>query len=175
MAEYQGKAGEYELRGAGAPTLQQALRWIGSRVDDLYGSPVGRLDDVLADPTSGEPTWLLVRTGASAERRAMVPASQATQGAGHVWVPYEREQIRTAPGCVIGAPISHELDSLGRSHYSLSARPAPAPRRRAPERRPRTTRTAGLERTPTPPRPAERPSSRWLRPPEEPARERAAS
>ena len=43
-----------ELRGGKKPNLSDALGWIGSRVDDIYGAAVGRLEDVWIDPGTGQ-------------------------------------------------------------------------------------------------------------------------
>jgi len=52
-----------ELGGGSRLSLDEALGWIGSRVDDLYGVGVGRLEDIWIDPGTGIPRWLLVKEG----------------------------------------------------------------------------------------------------------------
>ena len=86
-----------ELRGGNKPGLNEALGWIGSRVDDIYGANVGRLDDVWIDPGTGMPRWLLVKEGRFGGRTTLIPFEDATAGAGHVWIPYERDVVRHAP------------------------------------------------------------------------------
>ena len=112
-----------ELRGSARPTLQQALRWIGSRVDDIYGASIGKLEDIWMDPDSGEPLWLLVRDGRIGGRHTLVPFAQAASGAGHVWIPFEREVVRGAPAVRPSAPLSHELSDTLRRYYSESGHP----------------------------------------------------
>ena len=87
-----------QLRGGNKPSLNEALGWIGSRVDDIYGANVGRLEDVWIDPGTGAPRWLLVKEGRFGGRTTLIPFEDATAGAGHVWVPYEREIVGAAPG-----------------------------------------------------------------------------
>ena len=41
-----------------------------------------------------EPLWMIVRVGRQ-KRYAAVPLDQAMEGGGRVWVPYERERIRS--------------------------------------------------------------------------------
>ena len=62
-----------ELRGGNKPSLNEALGWIGSRVDDIYGAGVGRLEDVWIDPGTGAPRWLLVKEGRFGGRSTLVP------------------------------------------------------------------------------------------------------
>ena len=76
-----------ELRGGNKPSLNEALGWIGSRVDDVYGASVGRLEDVWIDPGTGVPRWMLFKECRYGGRSTLVPISDATAGAGHDWEP----------------------------------------------------------------------------------------
>lgn len=121
-----------ELRGGNKPSLNEALGWIGSRVDDIYGANVGRLEDVWIDPGTGVPRWLLVKEGRFGGRTTLIPFEDATAGAGHVWVPYERDVVRNAPQIEGGAPLTHQVEAALRSHYTAHA-PAAISHRAQPE------------------------------------------
>ena len=110
-----------ELRGGSKPSLNEALGWIGSRVDDIYGANVGRLEDVWIDPGTGMPRWLLVKEGRFGGHTTLIPFEDATAGAGHVWVPYEREVVREAPEIEPGAPLTHGVEASLRNHYATKA------------------------------------------------------
>ena len=110
-----------ELRGGNKPNLSDALGWIGSRVDDIYGAAVGRLEDVWIDPGTGTPRWLLVKEGRFNGRTTLIPFEDATAGAGHVWIPYEREAIRAAPEIEPGAPLTQQVESELRDHFRAHA------------------------------------------------------
>ncbi len=109
-----------ELRGGGKPKLNEALGWIGSRVDDIYGTGVGRLEDVWIDPGTGAPRWLLVKEGRFGGRSTLIPFEDATAGAGHVWVPYERDVVGAAPEIEPGAPLTQQVEAALRSHYAAN-------------------------------------------------------
>lgn len=109
-----------ELRGGGKPKLDEALGWIGSRVDDIYGVGVGRLEDVWIDPGTGIPRWLLVKEGRSDGRTTLIPFEDATAGAGHVWVTYERDVVRAAPEIEPGAPLTQYVEAALRTHYAAN-------------------------------------------------------
>ena len=109
-----------ELRGGSKPSLNEALGWIGSRVDDIYGANVGRLEDVWIDPGTGAPRWLLVKEGKFGGRTTLIPFEDATAGAGHVWVPYEREVVRGAPEIAPGAPLTQHVEASLRNHYAAN-------------------------------------------------------
>ena len=51
------------------------------------------------------PRWLLVKEGRFGGRSTLVPFSDPTAGAGHVWVPYERDVVREAPQIEPGVPL----------------------------------------------------------------------
>lgn len=123
-----------ELRGGSKPSLNEALGWIGSRVDDIYGAAVGRLEDVWIDPGTGVPRWLLVQKGGIGGRSTLIPFEDANAGAGHVWIPYERDVVADAPEVDPAAPLTQQAEAGLRRHYvmyatrgSVPARPAPVP------------------------------------------------
>ncbi len=119
-----------ELRGGNRPSLNEALGWIGSKVDDIYGASVGRLEDVWIDPGTGAPKWLLVKEGRFGGRTTLIPFEDATAGAGHVWIPYERDVVREAPAVAPGAPLTQSVESTLRSHYTANKPASPAHRGR---------------------------------------------
>src|SRR6185295_19257795 len=76
--------------------LDAIRAWVGHRLDGLAGEPVGRVEGVLVDDATGTSEWLLARMGRFGHY-ALIPARDAVEGVGHVWVPYTREQILAAP------------------------------------------------------------------------------
>jgi hypothetical protein len=137
-----------ELRSIARPDLEQALGWVGYRVDDIYGAGVGKLEDVWVDPRSGEPRWLLVRSGRFGSHHTLIPFDDATAGAGHIWIPFERDAVRHAPDIDPREPLSRELDATLRAHYDAARTPA-APEV-APAPRPQVLRRTAAS-TPPPP------------------------
>ncbi len=109
------------LREGDKPSLNEALEWIGSRVDDIYGSPIGRLEDVWIDPGTGEPRWLLVKEGRFGGRSTLVPFTDVAAGEDHVWVPYDRDVVREAPQVEPGAPLTQQVEATLRNHYAANA------------------------------------------------------
>ena len=84
--------------------------WIGHRLDDVYGARVGRV-------ISEDAGWLAVRLGVRGREQAVVPGWEAAAGAGHVWVPVTRDQIRTAPQRLL--PLDDEDERVLLAHYGL--------------------------------------------------------
>lgn len=75
--------------------IEAARACIGSKLDELGGATVGRVEAVLADALDGTPTWLVVRLSRFG-KRAAVPFDFVAPGVGHVWAPYPRDTIRGA-------------------------------------------------------------------------------
>jgi hypothetical protein len=121
-----------ELRGGSKPSLNEALGWIGSRVDDIYGAAVGRLEDVWIDPGTGIPRWLLVQKGGIGGRSTLIPFEDANAGAGHVWIPYERDVVADAPEVDPAAPLTQQAEAGLRRHYVMYATRGSVPARPAP-------------------------------------------
>lgn len=121
-----------ESRGGKRPSLSEALGWIGSRVDDVYGAGIGRLEDVWIDPGTGAPRWLLVKEGRFGGRTTLIPFEDATPGPGHVWVPYELEVVRSAPEVEAGSPLTQQLEAALRRHFASYA-PTAVPHRQRRE------------------------------------------
>ena len=123
------------LHGTIKATLDEARSWVSSRVDDIYGANVGRLEGVWDGP-DGEPRWLLVREGRFGASHKLIPFSDATAGAGHVWIPYERDLVRHSPTVSPGERPSANLEQALADHYHTDTRaqgrPAPPPPRPKP-------------------------------------------
>jgi hypothetical protein len=101
------------------PDLNEALSWIGFRVDDVYGARVGKVEDIYVDHDRGTPHWILTKMGRFGDSHALIPLLDAVAGAGHVWVPYEKDLIRRAPQIAIGAPVAQEREALLCAHYGV--------------------------------------------------------
>lgn len=126
------------------PVLHEALSWIGNRVDDVYGARVGKIEDAYVDRSGGEPVWLLVRLGRFGDEHTLIPVGEAVAGPGHVWVPYERRQVKSAPAVTPGEPLGRELDLSIAAHYGLEDRRLAEIGDAGPE----TTATPARERSP---------------------------
>ena len=101
------------------PDLTEALSWIGFRVDDVYGARVGKVEDIYVDHNRGTPCWILAKMGRFSDSHALIPLQDAVAGAGHVWVPYEKDLIRRAPQIAIGAPVAQEREAMLCAHYGV--------------------------------------------------------
>lgn len=111
----------HRLYGATRPGVAEARSWIGSRVTDSIGSGMGRLEDVWVDAEKGEPSWLLLREGRFGNgRHRLVPFEGATAGGGQVWLPFERDKVRSSPEIGSNEILTQALGDRLRKHYGVS-------------------------------------------------------
>ena len=87
--------------------------WAGLRLDGTDGQ-LGKIASVAGDG----PEWLLVRLGRLGGTTA-VPAAEAVEGAGSVWVPYPRDVVRKAPKVEPGE-LNEATERGLREHYGLN-------------------------------------------------------
>ena len=104
------------------PELAEVAQWVGHRVDDVYGARVGRVEDIYVDPETGTPHWLLAKVTRFGDDHALVPIDDTIAGAGHVWVPYERELIKRSGAHPKGMPIQKERELELCSLFGIPAR-----------------------------------------------------
>ena len=102
------------------PDAEAIRRWAKHRLDDRSGTHVGRVEGLYKDERTGEPAWLVARMGRIGHY-AVIPASDAVEGAAHVWVPFTREQIRRAPRIDTDAPLTVATEREILTHYELGA------------------------------------------------------
>jgi hypothetical protein len=100
--------------------LEEARAWAGQKLDEIGGTTVGRVDGIHVDVATGEPEWLVARLGRFGHH-TLVPAREAVGGAGHVWVPYTRDQVRGAPKFQPGSTLSTAQEKQLLSHYGVGA------------------------------------------------------
>lgn len=102
------------------PELEEVLTWVGHRLDEIGGAAVGKIEGVYSDPTTRDPTWLLARMGRFGHY-SLIPFSHAVAGAGRVWMPYERGQIRSAPQIEPGSELTREDELRFCTHFEIPA------------------------------------------------------
>jgi hypothetical protein len=118
MADH-GAAAEPTPDVAGRPSVDEARGWIGFRLDEISGAGVGRVEGIYLDARHDTLEWLLVRLGRFGAC-SLVPAREAVDAVGHVWVPWDRTTIRHSPDVEAGTPLTvgDELELC--VHYGIA-------------------------------------------------------
>lgn len=109
-----------------APTMDEALGWLGFEVGGVDGRPVGRVHGVFVDAESGVPAWLVVarvRRGLLGRRRAApavaVPARECAGAAGRVWTATPSRVVESAPPIDPSRPLLREHELAIGAHYGI--------------------------------------------------------
>ena len=90
-----------------APGLIPSL--IGAPLSPRDGGVAGTVEDLLVDPASHRPVWLLVRLRHSAQPYTFVPAVRMASRADAVVVPFDAEALLDAPvRLATPCPCPHE-------------------------------------------------------------------
>src|SRR5215218_8685355 len=93
--------------------------WIGCTLTDADRHKLGTIEAIYAEEATGEPLWMLIRSGRLSHRRSFVPLVDTRPLDGVIVTPFHRRQIDGAPriGSAddLGARQVHELYR----HYGL--------------------------------------------------------
>jgi len=99
-------------------TTEAAVNVLGMRVSDQGGNPIGRLEGIYVDQTTGEPVWFVASTGAFGSRSVLVPAAQTLTANGVVMLAVNRGEVRSAPRQTLAmAPLAAVEDRALARHY----------------------------------------------------------
>ena len=98
-------------------SLEEARSWIEARVDDVYGSRVGKLIDVYFDPDGQDVHWMMVELGAPDGPATLVPVHYSIASRDHVWVPITKDLIVRAPETELGRPLTRDAELELCFHY----------------------------------------------------------
>jgi len=85
-----------EKARARLPSLKEASRWVGMRIDGIGNRTLGRVAGLHVDVEDGKLRWVIVRLGPLAGCTAL-PFEHVAEGAGRLWTAYERDWVRRAP------------------------------------------------------------------------------
>lgn len=69
----------------------------GATVVDNDGDKIGTVTDVYLDKDTGEPEWIVVRTGLFGMRSTFIPLRDAKLVGNDIQVPYDKEKVKGAP------------------------------------------------------------------------------
>lgn len=109
---------------AAAPSLTEAIGWVGFEVDDMDGSRTGVVHSLFVDADGGEPVWLIARLGRRRRRAKLVavPLRNCAAAASRVWVAHGGEALRGAPAVDPRRPLLREHELTICAHYGIGER-----------------------------------------------------
>jgi hypothetical protein len=93
--------------------------WIGRTAVDPDGEKVGKIHDVYADDTSGQPEWLALTTGFFGTRVSFVPLAGASMSGDEVCVGYAKDLIKDAPHVDAAGHLTSQEEQQLFAHYRM--------------------------------------------------------
>jgi uncharacterized protein (TIGR02271 family) len=86
---------------------------------DPAGDKIGKITDIYLDADTGQPEWALVNSGLFGAKATFVPLAQAQATGDSVLVPYEKAQVKDAPGVQADGQLSQDDEAELYRHYGL--------------------------------------------------------
>jgi uncharacterized protein (TIGR02271 family) len=93
--------------------------WVGRTAVDPDGEKVGKIHDVYADDTSGQPEWLALTTGFFGTRVSLVPLAAASMSGDEVCVAYGKDLIKDSPHVDAAGHLTSQEEQQLFAHYRM--------------------------------------------------------
>jgi uncharacterized protein (TIGR02271 family) len=101
------------------PSLDAVRDWQGRTMVDPAGDNIGAIIDIYLDDDTGQPEWALVNTGLFGTKATFVPLVQALATGDSIRVPYEKTQVKDAPGMQADGQLSRDDEAELYRYYGL--------------------------------------------------------
>jgi uncharacterized protein (TIGR02271 family) len=101
------------------PSIGTVQSWQGRTMVDPAGDKLGTIDAIYIDDETGQPEWATVTSGLFSTKAAFVPLAQAQDAGDSVQVPYDKAQVKAAPGMEADGQLSQDEEAELYRHYGL--------------------------------------------------------
>jgi uncharacterized protein (TIGR02271 family) len=101
------------------PTIEDVKTWRGHDAVGPDASKLGTVEDIYLDQETGEPEWVALKTGMFGGKLSFAPLAQARLDGDTVVLPYEKDQIKSAPRVEDDGALSQEEEAELYRHYGL--------------------------------------------------------
>src|SRR3954451_12210563 len=98
---------------------QTATQWHGRTAVDRDGDKLGTIEEIYLDDSTGQPEWLLVKTGLFGSKSTFIPLQDAQENGDQIRVPIEKAQVKDAPNVDPDQQLSQEEEADLYRHYGL--------------------------------------------------------
>jgi uncharacterized protein (TIGR02271 family) len=103
-------------------TQVQNLATSGGNVMSADGQKIGSIGEVYVDDSTGEPSFVTVKTGLFGTAESFVPLQDATADGGDIRVAYNKHEVKDAPRVDPDGRLTPEEEQRLYAHYGLSGR-----------------------------------------------------
>lgn len=97
-------------------------RLTGHKVIDGHGTSIGKATDVVFDPASGEPRWLIVDPGLMRKEHTVPLHAVRICDDGRIQVPYEKRTVTSSPPIGRDHVLTSEQDEEISRYYEVAGR-----------------------------------------------------
>jgi uncharacterized protein (TIGR02271 family) len=101
------------------PTIEDVKTWRGNDAVGPDANKLGTVEDIYLDEETGEPEWVALKTGMFGSKLSFAPLAQARLDGDTVVLPYEKDQIKSAPRVEADGALSQEEEAELYRHYGL--------------------------------------------------------
>jgi uncharacterized protein (TIGR02271 family) len=101
------------------PRIDTVQAWQGCTMVDPAGTKIGTIADIYLDDDTGQPEWATVIIGLLGTRQSFVPLEGARTLGESVQVPYDKDQVKSAPGIQDEGHLSQDEEAALYRHYGL--------------------------------------------------------
>jgi uncharacterized protein (TIGR02271 family) len=98
---------------------QEVLNWRGMKLVDRNGDKIGSIEEIYEDTDTGQAEWALVNTGLFGTKSTFVPIRDASTQGDEVSIPFEKSQVKDAPGIEREGELSRDEEQRLYSHYDV--------------------------------------------------------
>ncbi len=103
--------------------VENIEQWKGQEVVGTEGERIGKLDEILFECRSGQPTLAVVKVGRLSKHQVLVPLAGATLGRDHVRLAHTKEMVEAAPRIDSVESVDRDDELLLARHYGVTAPP----------------------------------------------------
>src|SRR5215217_7792218 len=101
------------------PSIETAQAWQGRAMVDPAGDKLGTIDAIYLDDETGQPEWATVASGLFTAKIVFVPLAQAQDMGDSVQVPYDKDQVTSAPTMRADGSLPQDDKAELYRHYGL--------------------------------------------------------
>lgn len=99
----------------------RAIAESGGDVRTTSGDKVGSIGQIYVDLSTGEPSWVTVRTGLFGMSESFVPLEGATDNGKDIMVNYDKDTVKDAPRIDADRDLSPDEEETLYAHYGMTS------------------------------------------------------
>ena len=99
----------------------RAISESGGDVRTTSGDKIGSIGQIYVDESTGEPSWVTVRTGFFGMSESFVPLEGATDNGKDIMVNYDKDTVKDAPRIDADRDLSPDEEETLYTHYGMTS------------------------------------------------------